>query len=348
MIEIDGATGEGGGQVLRSALTLSLLSQLPFRIENIRARRPKPGLRPQHLEAVRAAATIGNAEVQGEKPGSQSLFFSPGPVQTGNYTFQIKTAGAATLLLQTILIPLCVSSQDSRVTLQGGTHVPWSPCVEYLMWTWLPMLNRMGFDAEIDCERAGFFPRGGGILRTWMKGSAVPAPLELLEQGALKRIRIFSGIANLPDHILVRQAEQAKKRLSRLDIPIDAQLKRYDAIGQGTVLLILPEFEQGQACFFALGERGKPAERVADEAINRFEHFLTSDSAVDRYLADQILIPLSLALLPSQFTTTCVTEHLLTNAAVIEAFGAAQLKISGEIGQPGHVRIEPILTSRLS
>jgi RNA 3'-phosphate cyclase len=347
MIEIDGAVGEGGGQVLRSALTLSLLTQQPFRIENVRARRPKPGLRPQHLEAVRAAAAIGNAEVQGGMPGSQSLIFSPGPVQAGNYTFQIKTAGAATLVLQTILIPLCMPNGDSRVIIEGGTHVPWSPCVEYLMWTWLPMLARMGFDAETLCERAGFFPRGGGILRSRVMGSAVPAPLELLERGSLERILVFSAIANLPDHIAVRQAEQARKRLSRLDLPIEVRVERYDAIGQGTILLILPEFKQGHACFFALGERGKPADKVADDAVDHLEHFLTGDSAIDRYLADQILIPLALALLPSEFTTACVTEHLLTNAAVIEAFGAAQLKISGEIGQPGHVAIHPLLTSHL-
>jgi RNA 3'-terminal phosphate cyclase (ATP) len=347
MIEIDGAAGEGGGQILRSALTLSLLTQKPFRIENVRARRPKPGLRPQHLEAVRAAASIGNAELLGDTPGSQMLCFSPGPVQAGSYTFQIKTAGAATLVLQTILIPLCIPNHASHVTIQGGTHVPWSPCAEYLMWAWLPLLARMGLDAEILCERAGFFPRGGGILRSRVKGGSVPAPLELLERDSLERVLVFSAIANLPDHIGARQAEQARKRLNRLDLPIDVQVERYDAIGQGTVLLILPEFRQGHACFFALGERGKPAERVADDAVDRFEHFLIGDSTVDRYLADQILIPLALALLPSHFKTECVTEHLLTNAAVIESFGAAQLEISGEIGQPGHVVIHPLIVSHL-
>ena len=342
MIHIDGAFGEGGGQILRSALTLSLISQQPFQINNVRARRSKPGLRPQHLQAVRAAATISQAQVQGAASGSRSLTFEPGAIQPGRYAFDIKTAGSATLLLQTILIPLCLANENSLVTIQGGTHVSWSPCVEYTTWTWLPVLAKLGFEAAITCERAGFFPRGGGVLKATIVGNAVAGSLDLVERAMLERIVIYSAVANLPDHIAERQARQAQKRLAHWEVPIEVKLAHFDSLDKGTLILVLPIFESGHACFFALGERGQPAERVADEAVDQLESFLGNPGAVDPHLADQILIPLALSIFPSQFSTSLLTEHLRTNASVIEQFGIAEIEILGVIGQSGHIRIRPL------
>ncbi|TFH31531.1 MAG: RNA 3'-terminal phosphate cyclase [Anaerolineales bacterium] len=341
MIELDGAVGEGGGQILRSALTLSLLTQQPFRIQNVRARRLKPGLRPQHLAAVRAATAISQSRAEGAEPGSQTLTFLPGSTHSGGYAFDIGTAGAATLVLQTVLIPLCLADGDSRVIIQGGTHVPWSPCVDYLTLAWLPFLARLGLEAKITCERAGFYPRGGGLLEAEIRGTAVPAAHELNDRGALEGLIIRSAVANLPDHIADRQAKQAQQRLSRWDVPIDVERTRVQSPGQGTMLLILPQFERGYACFSALGKLGIPAELVADEAVDQFEDFMTRPGGVDPFLADQILIPLALAILPSQFTTPSVTNHLRTNASVIQAFGVADIEIIGAPGQSGQICIDP-------
>lgn len=338
MIQIDGSQGEGGGQILRSALTLSLLSGQPFHIRNIRAGRPKPGLRPQHLEAVRAAGTIGLARVEGAEPGSQSLRFFPGTVQSGTFDFEIKTAGAATLVLQTVLLPLSLAQGESHVAIRGGTHVPWSPSVEYLQWAWLPMLTKLGFEVKISCDRAGFYPRGGGEIKVVIQGNVVPASIELLDRGELQRVSIFSASANLPTHVIKRQADHAHQKMKQVDVPIEVRTHEYESIDKGSMLLILPHYKQGNACFFSLGERGKPAEKVADEAVNLFYRFQATHGAVDPYLADQILLPLALSILPSQFSTSSVTEHLRTNANVIQTFEMAQVNIDPE---NGHVDIRP-------
>ena len=342
MIHIDGASGEGGGQILRSALTLSILSQQAFHIKNVRARRPKPGLRPQHLQAVNAAATISQAQVEGAQSGSQSLTFEPGAIRPGQYAFDIKTAGSATLVLQTILIPLGLGNENSHVTIQGGTHVPWSPCFEYIAWTWLPLLARLGFEADVTLERAGFFPRGGGVLKATITGNAAAGSLDLIERGMLERLVIHSGVANLPNHVAERQSRQAQARLANWDVPVDSKLAHYASRDKGTLLLILPKIENGHASFFGLGERGKPAERVADEAVDQFEDFLNKPGVVDPHLADQILIPLALAKSPSRFSTTLITEHLRTNAAVIGQFSLAEVDIRGALGQSGIIHVRPL------
>ncbi len=341
MIVIDGAIGEGGGQVLRSALTLSLLTQQAFNIRNIRAGRPKPGLRPQHLEAVRAAVKISQAEVTGAHLSSQGLIFTPNKVRAGEYALEIRTAGSAALLLQTIVIPLCLERSGSKISITGGTHVPWSPCAEYLSWTWAPAIEAMGFQAEINCERAGFFPRGGGRITVAIKGNANPAPIEWIKASEIQSFVIFSAIANLPEHILKRQIRQAKARVGDWEKPLEIRHRRYQAIDPGTVLLVQPRFEGGLASFFALGKRGLPAERVADHAIDQAFAFLATGGCVDPFLADQILIPLSLASQSSSFTTSSVTGHLLTNAAIVEAFGVAEVRIQGQEGHPGKVDINP-------
>ncbi len=334
MRTLDGARGEGGGQILRSALTLSLLTGTPVRLVNIRARRSRPGLRPQHLTAVRAAKAVGGARVEGDALGSTQLTFHPGPVRPGRYHFVIPTAGAATLVLQTVLLPLALADGPSTVRIEGGTHVPWSPPYEYLAWQYLPFLERLGVRVELKLIRAGFHPRGGGILEAEIAPVQGPLrPLRLEERGRLLRIRGLSAVANLPDAIAQRQRDRALARLRGLAPEVRIDLERLPSPGKGTVAVLLAEGEGGSGCVSALGAPRKPAEKVADEAADALLAYLASGAAVDAHLADQLLLPLALADGPSVFTAERATEHLRTHAWVVEQFLPVEVRMEEEGGR---------------
>jgi RNA 3'-terminal phosphate cyclase (ATP) len=344
LIEIDGSMGEGGGQVLRSSLALSILTGKPVRLVNVRAKRPRPGLQPQHLMSVKAAAAICGAEVESAALHSQHLTFSPGPVQPGDYRFDIGTAGATSLVAQTVFLPLAVGNRAldaSEVTIIGGTHVPHSPSYHYLALNWLPMLQRLGYDAELDMLLAGFYPQGGGEVRAIIRPAARIAPLDLPERGALKRITGISAVANLDTGIAERQRKQAYDRMKAKHGKVDIEVTELPARTKGTMLLLLAEFRHTTACYFSLGALGKRAEQVADEACLWMERFLAGSGTVDEYLADQLLLPLAFAEGESRFRAGQVTEHLRTNAAVVEAFGAAKVEIEKDGGREGTVRVRP-------
>jgi RNA 3'-terminal phosphate cyclase (ATP) len=338
MLQIDGSQGEGGGQVLRTSLALACLTQTPIQLINVRARRPKPGLQAQHRQAVRAAAAISRAKLTGDKIGSQSLYFAPGPVQPGEYRFDIGTAGATTLVLQTVFLPLCFASDPSHLTITGGTHNPWSPVFHYLTWNWLPCLSEMGVEATLTLEKAGFYPPGGGMIRANIAPVRALKPLTWTERGVPRGVRGLSGAANLPAHVIQRQRDQVH---ARMDKSLTVETLEMNALSPGSVLLLLAEFEKGRGCYTGLGKRGKPAEAVADEAIHGMKRFLASSATVDEHLADQLLLPCALASGVSEFSTPEVTQHLLTNAAVIEQFDRAQITLEGQLGGPGRVRIVP-------
>ena len=341
MIVIDGSTGEGGGQILRSALSLSLLTGQPFNLTNVRAGRPKPGLRPQHLSAVQAAAQISRASVDGDRKGSSQITFIPGPVQPGDYHFDIGTAGATSLVLQTLLLPLALVQDPSHLTITGGTHVPWSPCFHYLDWHWARFLSRMGIHFNLSLINAGFYPRGGGELRAVIPGSAELKGVDLSHRGPLQRVYGLSAVANLPLDIAERQRRQSRKRLMNLitTVDVDVQIESLPAQSKGTMLLLLAEFEHTHACFFALGAPGKPAERVADEAVEDLAKFLKTDGAVDHWLADQLLLPLAISNQPCVLRTSEVTQHLLTNLEVIRHFLAVDTVVDGPLGTPAFIRL---------
>jgi RNA 3'-terminal phosphate cyclase (ATP) len=343
MIEIDGSIGEGGGQVLRSALTLSLLTGQAFQLTRIRESRPRPGMFPQHLAAVQAAAQITGAGVSGDRIGSHELHFVPGSLRPGRYHFDIGTAGATSLVLQTLLLPLALAPARSSLSISGGTHVPWSPCFHYLDWHWRPLLARLGIAFRLELAMAGFYPQGGGELRAEIPGGARPRGLDLRERGRLQRLRGLSAVANLPLAIAERQRSQALRRLGvRIAEPgVHIDVVPLAARSPGTLLLLLAEFEHSQACFFALGARGKRAERVADEAVDELFAFLDGAGVVDRWMADQLLLPLALAAGESGFRTAEVSTHLLTNAAVIRAFLPVRIAVDGALGQPAMVRVQP-------
>lgn len=343
MIEIDGSMGEGGGQVLRSALSLSLLTGQAFTVTNIRANRSKPGLRPQHLAAVQAAGRISAAALDGDRVGSQWITFVPGPLKPGGYHFDIGTAGATALVLQTLLLPLAMAEGASRLSISGGTHVPWSPCFHYLDWHWRPLLARLGIQFDLTLAMAGFYPRGGGELLARIPGCAQPVGLDLQERGALQRIRGISAVANLPLEIAERQRRQTLKRLKMLTprVAVEVVVESLPARSRGTLLMLLAEFEYSQACFSSLGALGKPAERVADEAVDELSLFLSTDGAVDPWLADQLLLPLSLAKETSMVRTSRVTRHLLTNAELIRHFLPVRISVDGALDEAAMVRLQP-------
>jgi RNA 3'-phosphate cyclase len=339
MIHIDGSQGEGGGQVLRSALTLAIISGRTVRVEHIRARRPKPGLMAQHLQAVRAAAAISGAHVEGDQLGSTALLFEPGRIVFGRFHFEIGTAGSTSLVLQTVLVPLSLAGGTSQMTIRGGTHVPWSPSCHYLQWHWMPVMRRIGFDFDLELASAGFYPQGGGEIRTEIRPAKELAALTLTECGACRRIHGISAVARLDLRIAERQRSQAVRRLETLHVPIDIAVEQLPAGSPGSMLLLVAEFEAACWAFCSLGARGKPAERVADEAVKAFLAFHASGAAIDHFLADQLILPLALAPGTSTLSTESITPHLLTNVEVVRAFLPVDIAVEGSIGQRGMVRI---------
>jgi RNA 3'-phosphate cyclase len=344
VIRIDGSLGEGGGQVLRTALSLAVITGKPVTLEHIRQGRKKPGLMAQHLKAVDAAAAISRASVEGAALGSTELRFEPGEIRSGRYRFEIGTAGSALLVLQTIFTPLSLASSASSIIIYGGTHVPWSPCFHYVDLLWLPMLRRIGFDALLKLDLAGFYPQGGGRISATIRPAATLRPLILTQRGASARVSGISAVANLPVGIAERQKRQAVLRLeaTRKTTGLPAahiRTLQLPSKVKGTFLLLLAQFENTACCYTSLGELHKPAERVADQAVDALLRFMDSGGAIDQYLADQLLLPLSLVEGESQFHTCQVTSHLLTNAEIIRLFLPVEIVIQGEEGSPGLVRV---------
>ncbi len=346
MIEINGSHGEGGGQILRTALALSAIEKKPFKIFDIRASRKKPGLAAQHLQCVKAMAQICDAEVSGAAIGSSSLKFYPGEIKSGDYCFEIKTAGSTSLVLQTIFLPLSLANKPSSVTIRGGTHVPFSPCFHYLKEHWLYYLKMIGFDIKIEMPRAGFYPKGGGEINIYIKHTGKVYPLELTARGRLLKIRGISAVSNLVSGIADRQRKQAIRRLSEINIIPEIDVVDIPAFGRGTMLLLIGEFENSQCCYFSLGAIGKRAEKVADEACDELEHFLETTAVIDEHLADQIILPLSLAKGTSRFITPKITQHLLTNAEIINLFSNTKIDMKGNPGEKGEVTV--VKTNSLS
>ena len=340
MIEVNGAQGEGGGQILRTSLALSALTQSPIHIKQIRANRRQPGLRPQHLAAVNAIAKLTDAKVSGAHLNSDEITLSPRMLRPGRYAFDISTAGALTLVFQTLFFPLCFADGTSELTLTGGTHVPWSPVYHYLEEHWLPIMQRLGFRGQMTLKKAGFYPQGCGVVRASILPANELQPFSCVDRGELIRIRGLSGVANLDESIAKRQKHQALKRLYAYVKDLKIKTLILPSPEKGTFIKLSAAFSNGGcACFSALGAPGKPAERVADEAVDQLLAFLDSDGCIDPYLADQLLLPLSLINGTSEFRTNLVSQHLLTNASVIKQFLPVDIDIDGDPGQPGTVAV---------
>lgn len=334
MLHLDGSYGEGGGQILRTALSLAAVTGVPVRIERLRAGRPKPGLRPQHLTAVQALARVCQAEVTEAHLGSQALTFKPHTLKAGNYLFDVAektgSAGAVSLIAQALLPPLLMAGAPSTVILKGGTHVPWSPPVHYLSHVFLPALAGLGAQVELALECWGWYPKGGGEVRLHITPARTLTGVEWQTPAAPLAFRALSAASKLPEHVARRQAARLAARLHE-SVPVEI----VPASGQDPGSFV---FLWGpRAGFSALGARGKPAEQVADEVAEAYLAFLKSRAALDPHLADQILLYLALARGPSRFTTEAVTSHLLTNIWAIEQFLGSKFEVRGNLGEPGEI-----------
>lgn len=315
-IELDGASGEGGGQILRTALSLSMITGIPFVIDRIRAGRKKPGLLRQHLTAVQAAAAVCGAELEGAQPMSQRLRFQPGPIRAGDYQYAIGSAGSCTLVLQTVLPALWFADGPSSLRVSGGTHNPAAPPADFLIRSWQPLLQCMGVTLDIQLLRHGFYPAGGGEVLATTAPLAGWHPLHLETRGELCRLSAVGIVSGVPAEVAKRETQRAADRMGELEqelrvLPGDQ--------GPGNMLMVVLEYQKLTELFSACGERGLPAEAVADRAARQALMYRDRGAAVGEFLADQLLLPMALAGQGS-FTTQALSSHVKTNCKVIEAF----------------------------
>jgi RNA 3'-terminal phosphate cyclase (ATP) len=336
MIDIDGSQGEGGGQILRTALALSLCTGRPLHMARIRAGRAKPGLLRQHLTAVNAAAEVGGAEVTGAALGSRELTFVPGAVRGGEYHFAVGTAGSATLVLQTVLPALCLAREPSRLALEGGTHNPLAPPWDFLAHAFLPLLGRMGPVVTTELERFGFYPAGGGRFTVAVTPVAKLRPLTLLERGTIRRRQARAVVANLPTRIAQRELGTLQVQFGLRRDECRAQGIR-DSAGPGNVVMIEVEAEHVTEVFTGFGEKGVKSEEVAGAVGAEMQRYLATAAPVGEHLADQLLLPLALAG-GGTFRTLEPSSHTRTNLDVIRRFLDVEARV--EVSDDGTYTIE--------
>lgn len=328
MIKIDGSEGEGGGQVLRYAAALSLLTGEPFTITNIRGGREKPGMMRQHVTSLEAACVIGNAECSGLAVGSDSITFRPGRVTPGDYHFAVGTAGSTALVLQTVLVPLMMADAPSKLVLEGGTHAMSAPPFEFTAETLLPVINRMGPQVSARLERHGFYPRGGGRIEI----EITPGPLraiECLDRGALLAREVKALVAGLPFDIVERELKAARKVLA--DWPDDAFMPHQIAAehGPGNALIITARYEHVTEVMSGFAKMGLPAERLAQTAAKRMRGYMASDAFAGPYLQDQLVLPFAMAG-GGAFTLVKPSQHLLTAIDLTQRFTGRPINLAAE------------------
>ena len=318
MLTIDGSYGEGGGQIIRTSLALSLITGKAFRAFNVRARRDKPGLQRQHLTAVTAAAAIGGARVESAHVGSKEFTFAPVEVRPGEFKFSIGTAGSTMLVLQAVLPPLMIADAPSLLLFEGGTHNPFAPPFEFIQKTFLPLVGRIGPSVSVELQRYGFYPPGGGRFNVYVEPARELRRLDLLERGAILSERARALVVNLPAHIGERELAVASEQLGWMPDQLDLETSD-NALSPGNVFNISVESEALTEVFTGVGARGVPAEAVASRVVREARGYLDAGAPVGEHLADQLLIPMALAR-GGSFVTTTPTLHTTTNIEVIKKF----------------------------
>ncbi len=318
MLSIDGSFGEGGGQIIRTSLALSLITGKAFRVYNVRARRERPGLQRQHLTAVTAAAAIGGARVDGAHVGSKEFTFVPGAVQPGEYRFSIGTAGSTMLVLQAVLPPLLNADAPSLLLFEGGTHNVHAPPFEFIQKTFLPLVGRMGPTVSVELQRYGFYPPGGGRFNVYVEPAPALRRLDLVERGAILSERARALVVNLPPHIGERELAVASKQLGWMPDQLDLE-ESSNAISAGNVFTIDIQSEHLTEVFTGVGERGVRAEQIAARVVHETKKYLEAGAPVGEHLADQLLIPMALAR-GGSYTTTTPTLHTTTNVEIVKKF----------------------------
>jgi RNA 3'-phosphate cyclase len=339
-IEIDGSLGEGGGQILRTSLALSAVTGRSTTIVNIRSQRPSPGLRPQHLAAVKTIASACNAKLSGAKVGSTKLSFEPGLPEKTNLNVSIGTAGSIPLLISQVL-PLSLL-QEMTLHVHGGTNVPFSPPAEFLKACLFPVLRRAGAKLELNISRRGYYPKGQGLVSFSSRPACLPLkPISLKKQGALQLVKIFSHCSSLPRKVALNQAAAARHELKGLGVEFEEAVEcreKSEAIGSGITLFAC--FSSGAVLSgSALGEKGKPAEMVGREAAQALAKEVASKKACDSHLADQLIPFMALAKGESVIEATRLSSHCQTNIGITERFLPARFKVDGEIGKPAKISV---------
>ena len=345
MIEVDGAFGEGGGQILRTTLALAAVLRKDVKVVNIRMGRPKSGLMAQHLTGVHAAAVLCDAETKGELVGSEELVFKPGRIRAGKFRFDVGTAGSVTLVLQALMPIMAFAPGRIELEITGGTDVKWSPPVDYLPLVELPLLERLGYRGHLELLRRGHYPKGGGLIRFINEPSQRLRPITSENAGRITRIEGVSHAVRLPRHIAQRQAESAVQVLVangyprpdiRLETPEDGT-----HLGPGSGIVLAARTDR-EACLGAdsLGDRGVSGERVGSDAAERLVEDLKTGCFLDRHMADIIIPYLALAEGRSDVSIARVTKHVQTNLRVAEWVAGVKFQLEGELDQPGRISLD--------
>jgi RNA 3'-phosphate cyclase len=347
MIEIDGSHGEGGGQILRTAVSLSAVTMEPVRVVNIRAGRPTPGLKNQHVAGIEVTGRLVNANIKGLRVGSTTIEFLPGERRGGRISYDIGTAGAISLVLQAVLLPAILAPSPSYIEIHGGTDVLWSPPVDYIKHIFDFMLQKMGPKIEINLHRRGHYPRGGGRVSCSVEPVDKVHSIDFVEFGEVKRVRGISHCAKLPAHVAHRQADAAEsflrdKGLEDIDIERKYWSKKEDPhLGAGSGIVIWAESDRNlRMGGDSLGKKGKPAEKVGREAARQLSDELSTGHAVDSHLCDMLVPYMAVAEGESSIGVTEVTSHLETNIWVVEKMLDIETKLEGKHGQPGKLTLK--------
>ena len=353
-IVLDGSSGEGGGQILRTALSLAAITGKPFSIDRIRANREKAGLRPQHREAARAVARLCDAQLTGDEVGSARLEFRPrSPVRPGDWAFDIGTAGSTPLLFQTVCWPLALAGGPSTLTLRGGTHQDHAPSFHYLALVWASAVARLGFRFELALQAAGFYPEGGGEFSARVYAAHPMPPLDLRHRGTLRDVEVVSMVCGLGFDVAERQAARALQLLREAGIAAQAErVPMPSRASRGGHVLVVSTFQRARAGHGAVSARDRSPEQIAEQAVGGFRSYLEGGAAVDRHLSDQLLLPAALhaaGLIPAppgivpttRYTVDAVSKHLTTNAEVIRRFLDVEIAIVGREDGEGEVRVQP-------
>jgi RNA 3'-terminal phosphate cyclase (ATP) len=322
-IHLDGSQGEGGGQIVRSSLALSLVTGQSFTIENLRGRREKPGLARQHLTAVRAAAEVGGAEMEGDEIGSRSIAFRPTRLQAGEYKFAIGSAGSTTLVLQTVLPALMIADGPSQIILEGGTNNYRAPSFDFLAKAYLPLVNRMGVQVTAEIQRHGFYPVGGGRFIVTVEPTKSLIGYDLLERGADGERHATALVSCLPEDIGQRELDFVAGKTNwppkafKLDVLTDT-------VGPGNALILEVHSQHVTEVFTGIGRRGVPAEHVAEETLQEMREYLTADAPIGYHLADQLMLPFGIAAWQTghggRFRTLPLTCHSTTHMDILRTF----------------------------
>lgn len=346
MIEIDGSFGEGGGQILRTSIALAALTMKPIQISNIRAGRPKPGLKKQHLSGIKLTGELVNASIEGLEVGSTEISFIPNQRQSGSFSIDIGTAGSISLILQAVLPPAVLAPNSVTFRIQGGTDVKWSPPVDYLKNVFSPLLCRLGTIIEIEQKKRGHYPRGGGEVLCRVTPTKELSSLNLVNFGKLSAIAGISHSVRLPAHVAERQASSAEKIIyEKLDVEANIETEVYSKnddrhLSPGSGIVLWADGSSGARLGSdQLGDRGIPAERVGTKAAEHLVHEISIGKAIDSHLADMIVPYLAVAKGESEIGISEITSHLTTNLWTVEKILGTPMNLEGTIGEPGFLKI---------